>query len=376
MAKVSIVQCSSYEYFKIKEAVGKALDLIGGIKPFIKPGDKVLLKPNLLSAKSPETAIDTHPVVVRVIAEIVKEAGGLPYIGDSPGGYNQGVEKVWEISGMKKVAVQTGARLLKFECFKKIPTNLPGIKEIPISEEALEMDLIISIPKFKTHELMLLTGAVKNMYGLVPGLTKTELHKKALDPESFSRVILKIFSAFKPHLSIMDGVWGIEGDGPGSAGKIRKVGLIMASSDALSLDAIMAVVAGMDPMKLPILSLARKLGLYKSDFGEIELLGEKIEEVKLDKFLLPQSSFRNKMLKFLPKFLVNTLAGSYRVYPAITKKCLQCGICVKSCPVNAIAYRDGRLQIDYKKCILCLCCLELCPHGAVVMKKSLLARVI
>jgi len=376
MAKVSVVKCSNYNYLQVKDAILRALNLIGGVKEFVKSGNKVLLKPNLLSAKAPETAIDTHPLVVEVLSELVKEAGGIPYIGDSPAEFGEGLEKLWEITGIKKVAERTGARLLRFEHFKKFSTELPGIREIHIATEALEMDVIISIPKFKSHSLTVLTGAVKNMYGLVPGLMKTELHKEAPDPEVFSQVILEIFSRVKPSLSVLDGIQGIEGDGPASAGTIRKIGLVMASSDAVALDAIMALLTGVNPLSLPIINLARERGIGETDLKKIEVLGENIDDVKLDKFIFPKSSLRNKMLKFLPKSLIKILAGLYQIYPAISNECVRCEICLKSCPVQAISYKNSKLCIDYRKCILCLCCLEVCPHGAVFLKRSLLARIL
>ncbi len=376
MTKVSVVKCDNYDYLQLKKAIIKALDLIGGIGKFIKRGDKVLLKPNLLSARPPQTAIDTHPAVVEVLSELVKETGGIPYIGDSPGGFEPSIEYLWEITGIKGVAERTGARLLKFEHFEKFSTGLPGIREIPVAREVMEMDVIISIPKFKSHSLTVLTGAVKNMYGVVAGLTKTELHKEAPAPEFFSEMILEVFSRVSPHLSIMDGVIGLEGDGPGSAGKIRPLGLIMASSDAVALDTVMALLAGITPDKVPIIDKAREKGIGESNFKKIEVLGENLNDVKINDFILPGTSFRGRLLEFLPKFLIKIVAGLYRVYPYINKNCIKCGVCVKSCPVEAIGCKKSRLLINYKRCILCLCCLEVCPHKAVILKKSLLAKMI
>ncbi|MDP3804293.1 MAG: DUF362 domain-containing protein, partial [Candidatus Omnitrophota bacterium] len=225
MSKVAIARCADYDRDKVFDAVRKAVDLLGGMSEFAKPGMKVLLKPNLLSARTPAEGVDTHPEVVRAVVRLVKSSGATPVVGDSPGGYGKNIDEVFEISGMKRMAEEEGVELVKF-------TGSKFVDGIPISRRVFDSDLFISIPKLKTHSITILTAAIKNTFGTIPGLYKAECHSRAPKEEDFAKIIAKVHSIARPHLTVLDGIVGMEGDGPAS-GNLRNMNFIMASRDAV-----------------------------------------------------------------------------------------------------------------------------------------------
>lgn len=365
MSKVSIVKCPSYNTSEVEASVRRAVDLLGGINSFVKPGQKVLLKPNLLSARPPQDGVDTHPEVVRAVIRLVKEAKGVAILGDSPGGFGSHLsEEVYEKSGMKKVGEEEGVELVKF--------NRVTVKNnIPITSYAVESDVIISIPKFKTHGLTTITGGVKNLFGIVPGLRKTEYHRESPHPHKFAEVIVNIYSQVKPQLSIMDGIVAMQGDGP--AGKdLRSLGLIMASNDAVSMDAVMAKIIGLRPFDIRTTFLAHNQGLGVGDLNGIEIKGEKVEDVLVKDFKLPRPSILCRLPSFLSEFLFNLI----ELWPFIDEKvCTKCQLCAKTCPQKTITIDDKTSSINYKNCIRCLCCYEVCPYQAISIKRNFWAKL-
>ena len=363
-SKVALVKCKNYDSLKVCAAVKKAVDLIGGVSSVVKRGDRVLIKPNLLSARPPESGVDTHPEVVRAVIRLVKEAGGIPRLGDSPGGAVKMAE-IYEVSGMTRVCREEDVELVNFD-------RARIIKGIPVARAPLEADVLISVPKFKTHELMMLTAAVKNIFGVIPGLFKGECHKMAPNPAIFARLLVDIFSYAKPHLSIIDGIVAMEGEGPG-AGTLRNTSLIAASTDAVSLDAVLTCIMGLKPYEIATTKEADRRGLGIGRMKNIEVTGDKLEEFIGSPFTLPKT----RMLYHLPNLLLRLLSGFYRLRPQIiAEKCKECELCVKSCPVGAISKENGKLKFDYRKCILCLCCHEFCPENAILIKKNAFARMI
>ncbi len=365
MSKVSIIRCRNYETDKVCDAVKKAVDLLGGIDKFVKHGAKVLLKPNLLSARRPEEAVDTHPEVVRAVSRIVRKAGGKVMIGDSPGGYGNNIDEVFEKSGIGQVAKEEGAELVKF-------TISRAIDGIPITRHVLDSDCIISIPKLKTHSLTVLTAAIKNMFGTIPGLAKTACHSKAPKEEDFAKVIAKVHSISRPHLTIVDGIMAMEGDGP-SAGMPRKTNFIMAGTDAVAIDSCIAAIIGLDPFDILVTKEAYELGLGEANLENIEIVGDNIDAFLIANFRLPQTT----PLKLMPKTIANGVAGLIKFKPYIHSDiCTRCNLCKISCPVNAIRIEEDFCKIDYKKCVRCLCCHEVCPYKAITIKRNILTRII
>ena len=364
MAKVSLIKCPSYDRDKVSESVKRAVDLLGGIEAFVKPGTKVLVKPNLLSARLPEEAVDTHPEVVRAVVRLVKSAGAAALVGDSPGGYGANIEEIFDKSGMRKMAEEEGLELVKF-------TKSKFVDGIPFTRYLFDCDSVISIPKFKTHGITVLTAAIKNMYGTVTGLYKAECHSKAPREEDFAKIIAKVYSTARPHLTILDGITAMEGDGP-SAGKPRDLGFIMAGADAVAIDACLARIIGLEPFDILATKEASDMGLGEADPGKIEMAGDDINDLIVKDFKLPQTAF-----KLIPKGLTNAVAGLIKFKPSIDINiCTRCNLCKVTCPVNAIEIERDFCRIDYKKCVRCLCCHEVCPYKAISIRRNLLTKLV
>lgn len=369
-SKIAITKCSNYEPKLVEESVRGAINLLGGISNFIKPGSRVLVKPNLLMGIAPEAGVCTHPEVIRAVIRILKEINCKISLGDSPsawGKHIENVDNVYELSGVKKLCQEEGVDLIKFE-------NRRMNGKFILTTAIDNCDYIISIPKFKTHGLTLLTGAIKNLFGFVSGTYKTELHKKHFAVDDFSGMLVDIYEKTKPALTIIDGITAMEGDGPGTSGKLRQLNLILASSDVVALDAAMARIMGIKPEDVPTNRIAYKRGLGEIDFNKIEVKGERIEDVTGEPFLLPASS---SMVKKLPQPIINLIKLLIKMRPyVLDDKCIRCGACIKACPSKVISLKNNRIIFDYSGCIACFCCQEVCPQAAIKVKKSLLARII
>ena len=365
MTKVAITRCEYYDTGKVYEAVKRSVDLIGGIEAFVKPGMKVLLKPNLLSARVPEDAVDTHPEIVRAVIRLVKSAGGAPYIGDSPGGYGSNIDEVFEKSGMKRIAEEEDIRLERF-------TASRFVSGIPIARQIFDSDRIISISKFKTHSITILTAAIKNMFGAVVGLYKAECHSLSPKEEDFSKIMAKVYSIAKPHLTILDGITAMEGDGP-SSGVSRKMNLVMAGEDAVAIDSCLAKIMGLAPLDILVTKEAYEAKLGEADLSKIEVLGGDLNSFIAKDFKLPQTT----PLKYLPKSFISSVASLIKFKPYIdTVVCRRCNLCKITCPVNCIEIEKDYCSIDYKKCVRCLCCHEVCPYRAISIKRNILTKMV
>jgi uncharacterized protein (DUF362 family)/Pyruvate/2-oxoacid:ferredoxin oxidoreductase delta subunit len=387
--KVAAAKCKTYEKSEVTKALADLLEPIGGLGAYVKPGQKVLIKPNLLAPRSPETAVTTHPALITAIAEAIKKQGALPFIGDSPGGMGildsgfsilKRIEQLWEITGMKQAADASGATLVNFEKsrFKELELSLGKKKiKIPIAACVLEdFDVVINVPKFKTHNLTVTTGAIKNMFGVMPGMTKAQFHKVAPKKEDFSTLMVALFNQVVPQLNIMDGIIGMEGEGPGSSGTPIATGFLLAADNALAMDIIQASIMGIALEKAPVIAAAIKAGLGPKTLAEIDLQGASLAELKPAKFVLPPSSNLDKIPDFLFTFLSYIARFIRLTNPIVNDElCTRCQICVKNCPVKAIENKNNRIHVDYKNCIECFCCIELCPAKAMTIKKSWLLKL-
>jgi uncharacterized protein (DUF362 family)/Pyruvate/2-oxoacid:ferredoxin oxidoreductase delta subunit len=360
---VTIVKCKGYEKTEVERAVRKAFDFLGGISAFVKKGEKVLIKPNVLSARMPEDGVCTHPEAVRAVIRLVRECGAVPCIGDNPGGSISSAE-AYEGSGLALLAKEEGVEL-------KEAKDIKVVNGIPIAAYFFECDKIISLPKMKTHVLMGLTGAVKNMYGAVAGLHKSELHKKFPSPEEFVKVLVDTFEAVKPDLVLMDGITAMDGQGP-SSGRVKHPGLLLAGKDSVAVDSVFAELIGMKPLDILTTKEAYERKLGEADLKNIEILGESIKESLINDFQVPGKPGLITALGPLAKFV----AGFIKFGPGINEKlCKKCMICSDSCPVSAITIKPEDSAIDLKKCIRCMCCHEVCPHKAISLKRNFLAKV-
>lgn len=363
--RVAIVKCENYEPGNVSSAVRRAVDSLGGMQSFVKPGSRVLLKPNLLSARLPEEGVDTHPEVVRAAARLVKEVGGKIWVGDSPGGYGKNIDEVFERSGMKKMTDEESLELVKF-------TSSRNIEGLPVSRYVLDADTVISMPKLKTHGITTITAGIKNMFGSLTGMFKAGCHSRAPAEEDFAAILAKTYSITRPDLTIMDAVVSMEGDGPAS-GSLRKTSFIIASTDAVAVDSVIAKLIGLEPLDVAVTRVCYEQGLGEADLSKIEIVGDDIDAFIFSDFKLPQT----KIFKIVPKAVMNTAASFIKFKPVIDEEtCKRCNLCKLSCPVDAITIETDRCRIDYKKCVKCLCCHEVCPYRSIYIKRNFLAKLV
>ncbi len=358
--KVVIEECESYS--DVDLALENGLKKLGGIGAFVKEGEKVLIKPNLLSARNPEEAVTTHPEVIRAVIKQVKKLTDDITIADSPG-------FVGDIRGWDRVIEKTGVRLLAEEESVKIE-SLKTPKEVEIkewivarkfivSEEIFRYDKVINIAKLKTHSLTVYTGAVKNMFGIIPGKIKSGMHTKFQDPITFSKMLLDLYTLKKAELNIIDGIYGMEGQGP-SAGDKKHFRILGISDDALALDYVITKGLKLDA---PLIMIAEERCMIKDlqVFGEVKGSIKKPSSGILENVVLPLAG--NLRRKFTSKPVL------------IEEKCTKCESCFKICPVFAIKMAPYP-NFDYKKCIRCYCCHEICPEKAIYLKKSLAQKIL
>jgi uncharacterized protein (DUF362 family)/NAD-dependent dihydropyrimidine dehydrogenase PreA subunit len=369
-ATVSIVKCNNYEPAQVLQAVRNSLDLLGGITVFVKPGSRVLVKPNLLMSKGPEYAITTHPEVVRAVIQILKEINCKIIVGDGPsvwGQYIENVDEVYSITGIRQVCQDEGVKLVNF-------AKRRMHDKFPLTTMLDECDYLISLPKFKTHGFTLITGAIKNLFGLVSGTYKTELHKDYFVPSEFAKILVDIYQEVRPALTIIDGILALEGDGPATCGVTRKLNLLLTGSDCVALDTIMAKIMGITNQEVLTTKEAALRGLGESQLTRIKIAGEDIDKLNIRPFILPKSSA--KTIK-LPEGIKKLIKALIRYYPySLRSKCTHCNHCVEICPKQCIRPVKEGIVVDYKQCIACFCCQESCPVAAIGVKKSLLAKLI
>ncbi len=339
--------------------IASLLAPIGGMRSFIKKGDNVLLKVNLLSARGPEEAVTTNPEFVRAVAREVKKAGGLPYIGDSPAGRfsKKILEKAYEKTGIGAMAKEEGIPVNYDIGSEKviIPDGIK-VKRIPICNYVFKADKIIGLPKLKTHSLQYLTLACKNMYGAVPGLVKAKYHAMFPGKMAFGDLLLDVFSFLNPDLFIMDAVLGMHGQGPAGGGDPIDIGLAMASDNGVAMDISVCKLIGIEPTGIPLLKRARIRGMWPEKI-EYPLL--KPDENRINDFLMPNTASH-----------LQTGKKAQSKNPVMTEKCIGCGECKNICPKNAIKMVDEMAVVDYSKCIRCYCCHEVCPVNAVKLTSA------
>ena len=370
MTGVSIVKCENYEHKRVKNAILRSLELIGGIERIIKPGDSVLLKVNVIIGYPPERAATTHPAVVGAMTEIVREAGGIPWVGDSSGAHGYTAQSL-ELSGIKKACEEYGGKLINFESTGTYAVNVNGrvLTALNIAKPVIDCDVLVSLPKMKTHQLTKYTGAVKNFFGIIPGSGKAAIHRQAPTEESLSHAVVDIYSALEPGLAVMDGVVGMEGEGATNGTPVEP-GVILASTDCVALDAVASEIMGFSHSDILTTCIAHERGLGVGELEKIDVLGEKITDVKLD---FEKSKYLYyKLPVFLGKWVFKYTENVSKVEIS-PEECKRCGICFGNCPASAITL-DSHPHIDQKKCIKCYCCHELCRNGAVKLKTSYLGR--
>ncbi len=374
---VSLARCPTYDLPELEAALHRLLEPLGGISAFVEPGQRVLLKPNLLIPARPGRAITTHPAIVEAMIKLVREAGGEPFIADSPGGplHNPpGMRRLYRDTGLKEVAERTGVPLHYDAAAIQVPTP-DGVllKRLDLLKVWQEADVIIALPKLKTHGLTTITGATKILFGLVPGLTKSGYHSKLADLDRFCDMLLDIVACVRPALFVMDGVLGMEGNGPSLHGSPRRVGVLLASQDAVAMDAVVCQIIGLDPDRLPLFRAAARHGWWPM---EITVAGTPVAEVAVPDFRLPsttQAATRRTGRGWLSQLATDALTP--RPVPQ-RGHCTACGTCVRICPRQAITIVDRLAVVDDERCIRCYCCHEICPEAAIDLEFSWLGRLI
>ncbi|MFL7811984.1 MAG: DUF362 domain-containing protein [Anaerolineae bacterium] len=375
MPVVSIVKCETYESDQVRQALVAALEPLGGIDTFVQPGQRVLLKPNLLMPIRPERAITTHPAVVEAMAELVRDAGGEAVIFDSsavPTGLV--MRRVYRDTGMAEAAERTGAELGYDATAVQVSTP-DGVllKRLDLLKICQDVDVVISLPKLKTHGLTTLTGAVKNLFGLVPGMMKPAYHAKLPDVDAFCDMLLDIAAYVHPALTVMDGVVGLEGNGPSTQGIPRQVGALVAGTDTVAIDAVVCLLIGLSPEQLPLFRAAARRGWWPM---EIAVTGTPVTDLAVSDFRLPETARSAKGRSRLSSF-VNKRTRLFVPFPVPQEgRCTVCRTCERVCPVQAISIVDKLARVDYDTCIRCYCCHEMCPEAAIDLESSRLERLL
>lgn len=370
MSKVIIQECKDYNVELMMKKINDGMGRIGGWDSFVKKGDKVLLKINLIGAKPPESGAITHPEFVRAITRILKNKGCEVWIGDSSGGAIAGVAptaRSFKVGGFEKVAEEEGAVIKNFDSEGAVPVAPESKleKTMYLAKPLFDADVVINLPKLKTHSAAFYTGAVKNVFGCIPGLRKAKYHKAAPEPGDFGEYICDIHRGAKFTLHIMDGILAMQGEGP-TAGTPYNANKILISTDPMALDTAAAKMLKMEVKDIPILLTAAKRKLGESDLKNIVIEGDYSKVPELQGFKMPK---RFKSSKQRNNQAVVKVIDFFKARPRVNlKKCKSCNMCVESCPVQAIN-RDTK-SINYNICIECMCCHELCMYKAVDIKSD------
>ena len=374
---VSVVPLGAYDKAQAREALTALLSPIGGLD-FITPGMRVGIKANLVSAMAPDKAGTTHPVLLSALCEMIAEKGASVIIGDSPGGlYNAAfVGRVYTVSGMTEVEHATLNR-----DFSQKEAHFPEgkvLKSFTYTAYLDEVDLIINFAKLKSHGMMGMSAAAKNMFGTIPGVIKPEYHYRFPKYEDFADMLLDLDEYFHPVLSIIDAVVGMEGNGP-TAGTPKKIGCLLASHSPHTLDAVAARLLGFEPSEIPTLAAAMRRGLLPENVNDVLLFGS-LDELYVKDF---ERVIERRSLRFtgdgskpLKRFF-GTLAGKIlQTRPKLKHDlCVGCGICRDICPAHAIKIEKKKAKIDKSACIRCFCCQEFCPKSAMKVHRTPIAKL-
>ena len=377
--KVVFVPCETYQQNDVNIALEKLLQELGGLEHFVQPGQKVLLKVNLLMKKPPEAAVTTHPSLVEALINKIHVLGAKVIIADSPGGpfTKSWIKGIYHESGMEEITQKTGAQLnWNFEQQEYHNPEGKILKQITLAKIVKEVDVIISLAKLKTHGFTIYTGAVKNLFGTIPGLLKAEYHLRMSDVRDFCDMLVDVAQFVKPELSIMDAIIAMEGAGP-SAGDPKHVGLLAASSNPHALDLACCHLIGIEPKRVFTLQKAMDRGLIPMNIKDLDIRGIDWYNFKPIPFKVPITSHSRNLPIPLSAGLDAYFSKILRPYPYFNhEKCVGCAVCARDCPAKCIKIVNGKAQADLSSCIRCFCCQELCSYQAVEIKRGKLSRLL
>jgi len=368
--RVALVKCDSYDPEVVRTAVERAFSLLGGAESLLPGRGTCLVKPNLLSPSRPELAITTNPEVVKaVVTEVKKVAEGV-VVGDSPGrGDTLGAA---EASGVAQACREAGVSVVSFD--EGLDVRVPEgrvCKDFYVAVPVVQAEALVNVAKMKTHGFMGYTGAVKNLYGCIPGTRKAKFHLRYQGKEEFGLMLLDLLAAVRPAVSVLDAVVAMDGDGP-SHGRPRPFGAIMASTDPVAVDSVALRLAGVDPTVVPYLKAAAEHGAGAVAEEDIEVVGDPPESFTIKDFRMPSGNRHRSLLRF-----GGIMKKSITARPVINlMKCTGCAVCQRSCPPQVISMSRKKAVIDHKRCIRCYCCHEMCPSGAIDLRMGLVARAL
>ena len=382
--KAALLHCDRYEPGTLHRSLLHGFGLLGGVSRFVTRDERVLLKPNILAGCSPEKAVTTHPAVFEAVIQILQEAGARVSYGDSSG-ITRSLPAARD-SGLAGAAERYGVEMGDFEHGRQVVLTRGSrgkvsdrrVRRAPIARAVLEADALFNLPKMKTHQLTRITGAVKNLFGCVPGLGKPALHVSCPDALDFSRLLARLHLRVRPRIHILDGILAMEGNGPRS-GEPRAMNVIVMSEDPVAVDAIFARLIGLDPALVPtcLAGCQAGLGTYRDD--EIEIVGEGIGDLLQPEFKVVRTEVgENALLNYYP-----AIRNLILPRPVIDEqRCERCGLCIRACPLpeKALSFNGGAAGAppvyDYDRCIRCYCCQEMCPYSAIERQTPFLGKVL
>ncbi|MDF2989422.1 MAG: thylakoid-associated protein, partial [Eubacterium sp.] len=381
MEKVALLKCTGYEVDCIEKKLREGFELLGGntfLRELIPVNSKVLLKPNFLSVVEKGSPIITHYAVFEAVVRIVKEYTDNISFGDSPGQEDTG--RAAEKSGMMEVAHKYGVRFADFNESVRCELENPLMyKYWNIAKAAYQADVVITLPKLKTHAMMYYTGAVKNQFGCIPGSEKAEWHTKLPDASNFGKMLLDLNSVVKTSFAILDGIIAMEGNGPRNGTPKQMNTLIMGKSLTAVDSTAVSLIGYNNVLSIPYLKVAHETGWGTVLPDEIQVLGEKVENMKSQDFKLSRNA---RVINFLTPGLTNLVSSLTAPDPVLVEdKCIGCRKCDEVCPerskVISFVKRKGKTipRWKYSNCIRCFCCQELCPKGAIVTRDKTLSRM-
>lgn len=381
MDKVIVKSVQNYEYDAVYASI-KEIMIQGELQKLVKDTSKILIKPNMLSKNKPENAVTTNPMILDCVIGVLNEFGALNKnitVADSSGGPSNSkiLQSNYRVCGFTDITEKHKVNLYTELEGVKVKTDGILVKEFEIIKPAVESDIIINLPKFKTHVMTGMTGAVKNLFGVVPGLKKAEFHMRFPEKENFSNMIVDLCETIKPEFTIVDGIFGMEGDGP-SGGQIRNFGLLIGGTNPYNIDLYISHIMGFKPEELPILSSAIKRGLCSEEFNNDMILGNIELCNPIENFLRPNSysvDFSDKMPRAI-RWATPSIERLLAPKPKINRNiCIGCGKCRDICPQHTIEIKDKKAYISRKGCIKCFCCHEMCPEKAIEIKHSIFFNI-
>lgn len=371
--EVSLAKCTSYNDKEVEAALRKAVSAVTDLD-YIRKGTGVVIKPNLVSFLPPDKAATSHPAVLNALIRILNEKGADITVGDSPGGLFNSVyvNRVYKATGMNNI---NGAVLNRnFSQSVHHSGSALRAREFAYTSYLDDADVIINLCKLKTHGMMGMSNAVKNMFGIIPGTVKPEFHFKFPDHNDFADMLIDLNESFRPALCICDAVTGMEGNGP-TSGTPRDIGLIAASENPYKLDLVCAKIIGLEKDNVPTLKRAYERGLAPSDAGQVITEGDINDFIIGDFELIPRKSitFNDAGGSLMAGIIRKCMCSR----PTLLKhRCIGCGECFRICPAKAIEMKNSLPVIDRSKCIYCFCCQEFCPKGAMEVKRPIIARLL